>query len=64
MGVRGRVGEKWEDRGRDGHGDSGVAGGGAMGRSAPDGTFRGAVKLRLYLKIWLGEKYFEGEKFY
>ena len=39
-----------------------------MGRSAPGGTFRGAAKLGLYLKIWKGgsiswrEKDFAGGK--
>ena len=46
---------------------SGVAtGGGAMGAVHPGCTFwGGAAKLRLYLKlkVWKGEKYFEGEKF-
>ena len=39
------------------------SGDGGGGRSAPGGTFRGAAKLRLYLKIWKEKKYFGGEKF-
>ena len=28
------------------------------------GTFKGAAKFYLYLKIWKGEEHFEGKKFY
>ena len=35
----------------------------SKGRSAPGGTFRGAAKLRLYLKIWEGEIFLRFENF-
>ena len=34
-----------------------------MGAVHPGGTFRGAAKLRLYLKSLRMEKYFEGRNF-
>ena len=33
--------------------------GGRWGRAVPGGTFMGKAKFELYLKIWVGEKYFE-----